>query len=84
MKITTYSDNIKCKISKVELVIGKRKLSLTIEEAVELKWLLAKTFNKEATCRLYPYYPTYPWWDGTYTADPSNWNDTLTDSAIGN
>lgn len=74
------------KISKVELAIGRKKINLTIEEAIELKQLLNRTFDKEDAPTLYPsypywYYPVYPWDIGTVSI-PSVGDGTITLDAV--
>lgn len=70
------------KISKVNITLkDKKKISLTIEEAIELKQLLTKTFDKEDPCMLYPSYPYYPpicpWSDSTINV-PGIWDGAVT------
>ena len=78
----------KVTISKIELVVNDKKIELTINEAMELKDLLNKTFEKEKVefvpYPVYPSYPVYPWWHDpykiTYTTEwaTSCSGDTLT------
>jgi len=81
------------KISKIELVVNDKKIELTINEAMELKDLLNKTFEKEKVefvpYPVYPSYPVYPWWQSPpYTITCDAWTttcqgDTLTYNNIG-
>jgi len=67
----------KVKISKIELIVNGKKIELTINEAMELKDLLNKTFEKEkvvsAPYPVYPFYPVYPWWYDPYKIIYSGW-----------
>ncbi len=68
------------KISKIELVVNEKKIELTINEAMELKDLLNKTFEKETIAPIlypmYPYYYVYPWWQNRPN---TTWSGTGTD-----
>ena len=70
----------KVTISKIELIVNNKKIELTINEAMELKDLLNKTFEKEKVefvpYPVYPSYPVYPWWQGTYTITDAAWTTT--------
>ena len=71
------------KISKIEIVIGEKKLELTPDEAMSLKKVLNETFPGEKIVyvpsqpiiikeyepyRIYPYSPDpFPWWQPTIT-----------------
>lgn len=49
-------------IKKVELRLGKRVISLTVEEAERLKEVLAELFEKEIVREPYPVYPDRWYW----------------------
>ena len=71
----------KVTISKIELIVNDKKIELTINEAMELKDLLNKTFEKEKVefvpYPVYPSYPVYPWWQvQPYTITYDAWATT--------
>ena len=71
----------KVTISKIELIVNDKKIELTINEAMELKDLLNKTFEKEKVeiipYPVYPSYPVYPWWQSPlYTITYDAWTTT--------
>lgn len=76
------------KISKLNVKIGKKEISLTLEEAKELQKILNETFGEQKTMiiplspviieriRERPVIEKYPWrhWDITWTAKGENTN----------
>ena len=69
---------------KMELEIGKKKISLSPDEMKELYDVLKKVVGEESVRYIpyYPYYPTYPyqWSWTTYTTDDANGAITISDS----
>ena len=61
------------KVSNISIKIGKNKITLTLDEAKELKELLNETFGDKETVYIPQPYPIYerPWrweyWDVYYT-----------------
>jgi len=64
----------KIEIQKIVIQIGKKEVSLTIEEAKELQNILDQTFGKKETVYIpsypiiieKPIYPPYRWWQVEY------------------
>ena len=56
-----------CKISKVTLEVGRKKIELTLSEVKELKMALDSLIEEKTVYSpSYPYYPTPRWNDGIW------------------
>ena len=68
-------------ISKIDIKIGDKTLSLSLEEAKELKDRLSEFFPDNITIQ--PYWPVYIPYSYTETPDPfpSKWEFTCGDSS---
>jgi len=59
------------KVDKIVLQIEKeKKVELTLDQARELKVILNDLFKDYEICPIYPYVPTYPWWEVKPSCDP--------------
>jgi len=51
------------KVSNINIKIGKKEVTLTLEEAKELRELLNETFGDKETMYVPNPYPVYPIWE---------------------
>jgi len=71
----------KIKIKKIELEVAGKNLSLSIEEAKNLRDTLLEAFPKNGN-HYWPYYKDYPYWTWTSGADNLS-NITYMDDSTG-
>ena len=83
--MATEQGRDKIKLGKIEVKMGEKSVSLTVEQARELSTLLKGLFGDDSTkmIHVHDYIYTRPWYMGpTWTYSGSNWGVATSSNAI--